>query len=142
VTPLLRFFRFSLYGLGVIALVLSLAADGDAQSNEWLIGVWSSEGGIGALASRGTYTFRNEGGVLKWATTFEGRNFKMAAEGVVVSSDASSAELTGKYTSATNQEYVGSGVKVSLKGSPSALTGSGISEYGNRAWTMTLTKNK
>lgn len=137
-----RLLRVSQGGLAVIALVLTVAADGHAQSHDWLVGTWSGEGGFGTITLSGGYTFRNEDGVMKWTSTFEGRTFKSSAEGTVISSDASSAELAGKYVSASNPAYVGSGVKVSLKGSPSALSGSGISEYGNRPFTVTLTKNK
>jgi hypothetical protein len=128
--------------LAVIALVLFMTADGIAQGHEWLLGVWSGEGVIGLNTASVTLTFRNEGADLKRTWAVEGRLFKAAAEGSVITSDTSSAELAGKYTSHTNPAYIGSGVKVSLKGSPSAPARPGIGEYGNRAFTLALTKNK
>ena len=102
--PLPRFVRLSQCALVVMALVLSVAADGNAQSHEWLLGNWAGTFGEattpGMSSGSGTLTVREEAGTLKWTWTgvVSGAG-KTEAEGVVTKVDASSAELQGKLTS-------------------------------------------
>ena len=93
---LLTLLRLSQYGLAVIALVLSLSADGNAQSQEWLLGNWSGTfriGTLGAASNPATLTIRDEAGTLKWTWTGTPRAGTAVAEGIVTKADASSAEL-------------------------------------------------
>jgi hypothetical protein len=132
------------YGLAsvIAALVLSLVGDGHASSHEWLLGVWSGTfsqtGGSGPV----TLTIRDEAGTLKWTWTATPRSGTAEAEGIVTEFDASSAEIEGKFTAHWINGYIGTGYKAILAGSPSTLSGSGITARGNVPTTMELTKRK
>jgi hypothetical protein len=63
-------------------------------------------------------------------------------EGIATKIDASSVELEGKFISHWVRGYVGIGLKMSLTGSLSALSGSPITERGNIPTTVELTKAK
>lgn len=144
--PLPRFVRLSQCGLVVIALVLSVAADGNAQSHEWLLGNWAgtyseaTEPGISSAS--GTLTVREEGGTLKWTWTGVGRGGKSEAEGVVTKVDASSAELRGTLTFHFVPTFIGMSVKVSLTVSPSGLSGTGWNDQINPTAVWEFTKGK
>ncbi len=146
-TAPLRFFRLSQCGFAVIALVLSMAADGTAQSHEWLVGMWSGtytqRVGATPVSGTATLTVREEAGTLKWTRTGESsREGKAVAEGVVTKVDASSAEFEGKYISHWLPRYIGTGTTMSLTRSPSGLSGGSMSELGRFPTTLELTKGK
>jgi hypothetical protein len=132
-------FRF---GWIVVGLVLLLVGDGHASSHEWLLGVWSGTFTQQTGSGPCTLTVRDEAGKLKWTWTATPRGGKAEAEGVVTRFDASSAEIEGKFTSHWINGYLGTGLKMSLAGSPSRLSGSGVSERGNIPTTLELTKGK
>lgn len=144
--PLPRIVRLSQWAVVVIALVLSVAADGNAQSHEWLLGNWSgtyseaTEPGISSAS--GTLTVREEGGTLKWTWTGVGRGGKSEAEGVVTNVDASSAELRGTLTFHYVPTFIGMSVKVSLRVSPSGLSGTGWNDKINSTAVWEFTKGK
>ena len=138
--------RLSQCGLVVIALVLSVAADGNAQSHEWLLGNWSGTYGEarepGISSASGTLTVREERGTLKWTWTGVGRGGKSEAEGVVTEVDASSAELRGTLTFHYVPTFIGMSVKVSLRDSPSGLSGTGWNDQINSTAVWEFTKGK
>ena len=144
--PLPRIVRLSQWGVVVIALVLSVTADGNAQSHEWLLGDWSgtysqpTEPGISSAS--GTLTVREEGGTLKWTWTGVGKGGKSEAEGVVTKVDASSAELQGKLTDHYVPTFIGMSVKVSLRVSPSGLSGTGWNDQINSTAVWQFTKER
>ena len=144
--PLPRFVRLSQCGLVVIALVLSVAADGNAQSHEWLLGNWPGTYGEaaepGISSASGTLTVREEGGTLKWTWTGVGRGGKSEAEGVVTKVDASSAELQGKLIFHYIRTFIGVSVKMSLRVSPSGLSGTGWNDQINSTIAWEFTKGK
>lgn len=144
--PLPRLVRLSPCGLAVIALVLSVAADGVAQSHEWLLGRWSGTYGEattpGMSSGSGTLTVREEAGTLKWTWTGVGRGGKTEAEGVVTKVDASSAELQGKLTFHYVPTFIGISVKLSLTLSPSGLSGTGWNEQLDSTGVWEFTKGK
>lgn len=141
-----RLVRLSSCGLVVIALLLSVAANGNAQSHEWLLGNWSGTYGDaatpGVSSGSGTLTVREEAGTLKWTWTGVGRGGKTEAEGVVTKVDASSAELQGKLTFHYVPTFIGVSVKLSLTVSPSGLSGKGWNERldSTGAWEFTRGK--
>jgi hypothetical protein len=144
-TALLNVLRLSQCGWAVMALVLSLAADGNAQSQEWLLGMWSGTFRISTLAggsNPATLTIRDEAGTLKWTWTGTPRMGTAVAEGIVTKFDASSVELEGKFVSHWVPVFLGTGFRMSLTGSPSALSGSSISERSNTSATQEFTKGK
>ena len=145
--PLPRFVRLSQCGWVVIALVLSVAADGNAQSHEWLLGKWSGPFGEaktpGTSAGSGTLTVREEAGTLKWTWTgvvSGGGNIE--AEGVVTKVDASSAELQGKLTFHYIPTFIGVSVKANFRPSPSGLSGTGWNDQINSTTAWELTREK
>src|SRR5512132_2868573 len=144
--PLPRLVRLSLCGLVLIALVLSVAADGNAQSHEWLLGNWSGTNREattpGMSSASGTLTVREEAGTLKWTWTGVGRGGKSEAEGVVTKVDASSAELRGTLTFHYVPTFIGMNVKVSLTASPSGLSGTGWNDNVNSTSVWEFTKAK
>src|SRR4029453_12204885 len=145
--PLPRFVRLSQCALVVMALVLSVAADGNAQSHEWLLGNWAGTFGepttSGMSSGSGTLTVREEAGTLKWTWTgVVSGGGKTEAEGVVTKVDASSAELQGKLTSHYIPTFIGVSVKVSLRASPSGLSGTGWNEQINSTTAWQFTKAK
>jgi len=138
-----RIFSVQLFGLGLMfaTLALFLFGAGDASNDAWLLGAWSGKGALENITEPATLRIRDDGGQLTWTLSIEGRALKAEAEGAVATSDASSAELVGKYVSHSLADYTGSGVRISLKGSPKALSASGIGEQGNRPFTLDLTKS-
>jgi len=144
--PLPRLVRLSQRGLVVIALVLSVAADGNAQSHEWLLGNWSGTyreaTTPGISSASGTLTVREEAGTLKWTWTGVGTGGKSEAEGVVTKVDASSAELQGKLTSHFIPTFVGMSVRATLAVSPSGLSGTGWNDQINSTAVWEFTKRK
>ena len=141
-TGLLRLFRLSRYGLAGLALVLSVAADGKAQSNDWLLGAWSGTWKQADRSGPIAFTFREESGMLKWTMTIPVRGGTAEAEGVVTKFDASSAELEGKFTAHTLNGWLGSGYKVHVTGTTNALSGWAIAERTKSPTTVELTKGK
>jgi hypothetical protein len=145
--PLPRLVRLSQCNWVVIALVLSVAADGNAQSHKWLLGNWSGTFGDaatpGTSSGSGTLTVREEAGALIWTWTgvVSGAG-KTEAEGVVTKVDASSAELQGKLTSHYVPTFIGVSVKVNLRTSPSGLSGTGWNEQINSTTAWQFTKKK
>ena len=141
-----RLVRLSPCGLVVIALVLSVAADGDAQSHEWLLGNWSGTyreaATPGVSSGSGTLTVREEAGTLKWTWTGMGRGGKTEAEGVVTKADASSAELQGKLTFHYVPTFIGVSVRVRLAVSPSGLSGTGWNDQLDSTGVWEFTKEK
>ena len=141
-----RLVRLSPCGLVVIALVLSVAADGSAQSHEWLLGDWSGTyreaTTPGVSSGSGTLTVREEAGTLKWTWTGVGRGGKTEAEGVVTRVDASSAELQGKLTYHYVPTFIGVSVTVRLAVSPSGLSGTGWNDQLNSTGMWEFTKGK
>jgi hypothetical protein len=138
-----RIFSVQLFGLGLMfaTLVLFLFGAGDASDHEWLLGAWSGREAVGNITEPATLKISDDAGQLKWTLSIDGRALKAEAEGAVATSDASSAELVGKYVSHSVADYTGSEVRISLKGSPKALSASGIGERGNRPFTLDLTKS-
>ena len=138
-----RIFSVQLFGLGLMfaTLALFLFGAGDASNDAWLLGAWSGKGSLENITEPATLRIRDDGGQLTWTLSIEGRGLKAEAEGAVATSDASSAELVGKYVSHSLADYTGSGVRISLKGSPKALSASGIGERGNRPFMLDLTKS-
>ena len=145
--PLPRLVRLSQCGLVVIALVLAVAADGNAQSHKWLLGDWSGTFGKGTTAGTssgsGTLTVREEAGTLKWTWTgvVSGQG-KTEAEGIVTKVDASSAELQGKLIFHYIPTFIGVSVKMSLRVSPSGLSGAGWNDQINSTIPWEFTKGK
>ena len=137
-----RIFSVQLFGLGLMfaTLVLFLFGAGDASNHEWLLGAWSGKGAVGNITEPATLRIRDDAGQLTWTLSIDGRALKAEAEGAVATSDASSAELVGKYVSHSVSDYIGSGVTISLKNLPNALSASGTSKRGNRPFTLDLTK--
>lgn len=141
-TAVLNVLRFSRCGWAVIALLLSIAADGNAQSHEWLVGLWSGTYTQLLRPVSCTLAVRDEGGKLQWTFTANRREGPFEAEGIVTKFDASSAELEGKFISHFTQDYVGTGFKMTLTGSPNTLSGSWITERGSIPATLKLIKGK
>jgi hypothetical protein len=138
-----RILSMQLFGLGLMfaTLVLFLFGAGDASNPEWLLGAWSGQGVVGNITEPATLKIRDDAGELKWTLSIGGRALQAVAEGAVATSDASSAELVGKYVSHSVADYTGSEVRISLKGSPKTLSASGIGERGNRSFTLDLIKS-
>jgi hypothetical protein len=135
-------YRKSRLGWIILGLVLFLVGEGYASGYEWLLGVWSGTYTQTTTSGPATLTIRDEVGTLKWTFTATPRNGKAEAEGIVTTFDASSAEFEGKFTSHWISGYIGTGTKMILTGSPSALSGSSITERGNIPTALELTKGK
>jgi hypothetical protein len=140
--PLLRLLRLSQYGWAVIALVLSVAADGNAQSHEWLVGVWT--GPVIQVGYTGSFTLtvREEGGNIKWMSVSEGRRNRYEAEGIVTRVDDSSAELEGKYIASTFTRNIGTGLKISVTRSSDSISALAMGERAQQPFEIKLTKGK
>ncbi len=86
--------------------------------------------------------FRDDAGSVKWTWAAETREVSNTeAEGIATKTVPSSVEL-GKYTSHPIRVLVGTDMRISLKGSASALSGTGITQRVNRPFGVDLTKAK
>jgi len=87
--------------------------------------------------------FRDDAGSVKWTWAAETREVSNTeAEGIATKTDPSSVELVGKYTFHPTRVLVGTEMRISLKGSASALSGTGITQRVNRPFGVDLTKAK
>ena len=136
------FLRLAHFGWFLAAFMLSLVDGTDASGHDWLLGEWKGQYRRCTEVGAVTMTFRDEAGNVKWTWAAESREFTTAAEGVVTKADASSLELAGKYTAHQVTVLIGTAMRISLRGSASTLSGTGITERVNRPFGVELTKVK